>query len=95
MSWKVSISRFTDILRTISNAQFSVNNLLKFSVLIILCLRFTEVVCNRFGDTICSARLKYSSGRFVKLGLNDFVDNFVITTSLRNFLAYSFVISFG
>ena len=45
MSLKIYISIFTELVRTISNAQSSVNDLLKLVVLIVLRLRFTEVVC--------------------------------------------------
>ena len=46
MSWTIYISLFTELVRTISNAQFSVNYLLKSVILVVLCLLFTEVVCN-------------------------------------------------
>ena len=65
MPLAISISIFTELVRIISNAQFSVNYLLNSVVLIVLRLRFNEVVCNRLAE---DNFLKDSSDRFVELG---------------------------
>ena len=65
VSWTISITQFTELVRKFSNAQFSVNILLKLVILIILRLRFIEVVCNRFSerDSLSSIKIFIQSIR--------------------------------
>ena len=66
--WRISIIQFTELSQTISNARFSVNNLVNLVVLIVLCLRPNELVCIDFLNAIHPAQSKHYSGWFVELG---------------------------
>ena len=66
--WKICISRFTELVRTIPNSRFSVNDLLKSVLLIVLRLRFREVFVIDSLNTIRSAWSKYSYCWLVELG---------------------------
>ena len=86
MSWTIYISLFTELVRTISNAQFSVNYLLKSVILVVLCLLFTEVVCNWFAELDSLSLIERFFRSICWTWLTAFIDHFWSQLEPTNFL---------